>query len=130
MAGFFVIRRGDALLLLPLYAFIHLPVLAAATLFDGDDALAFWGSPELQAAVFRTVLGSSCGVAGYAIMQAKVPERFFPGKLDLLFHSHQWWHVLTIVGPVLCMQAGQAMLHVRLSSGEDDAPPTSCGAAS
>ena len=110
VAGFFIVSRENSLLLLPLYAFIHLPIVSAATL-----DLGFWGNSQLQDGVFLTLLGSSCGVIGYMVMQAKVPERFFPGKLDLLFHSHQWWHIFTIVGPILCLQGGRNILGARLS---------------
>jgi len=62
-----------------------------------------------------TLYGSACGVLGYAVMVAKVPERVFShGRFDFGLRSHQWWHVLTIVGPVLCLEAGRILLHARL----------------
>ena len=35
-----------------------------------------------------------CGAAIYA---ARYPERFFPGRLDIFFHSHQIWHVFILI---------------------------------
>ncbi|CAH0714570.1 unnamed protein product, partial [Brenthis ino] len=32
----------------------------------------------------------------FAIYAFKVPERWFPGKVDYIGHSHQWWHVLVL----------------------------------
>ena len=68
----------------------------------------------LRRAVALTLQGSLCGVVGYAVMVAKVPERWVPGAFDLWGHSHQWWHVLTILGPVLCLEAGRVILAARL----------------
>mmetsp|Transcript_51680 Transcript_51680/g.103748 ORF Transcript_51680/g.103748 Transcript_51680/m.103748 type:complete len:386 (+) Transcript_51680:122-1279(+) len=84
----------------------------------------------LREGVALTLYGSACGVVGYAVMVAKVPERWFAptslsstttggahpgsGLFDLWLHSHQWWHVLTIVGPVLCLEAGRTLLHARV----------------
>lgn len=33
--------------------------------------------------------------SGGAIYALRVPERWFPGKFDLFFHSHQLFHVST-----------------------------------
>jgi adiponectin receptor len=113
-----VVRSHGTVLFLPLYAFIHIPIVYVATFED-----AFW-APEssthfplgeaLRNSVAATLIGSLCGVVGYAIMVTKVPESILPGRFDYWFHSHQWWHILTAVGPVLCMEAGRDMLAARL----------------
>mmetsp|Transcript_6879 Transcript_6879/g.8863 ORF Transcript_6879/g.8863 Transcript_6879/m.8863 type:complete len:316 (+) Transcript_6879:72-1019(+) len=113
-----IVRSHSTVLFLPLYAFIHIPIIYLATFED-----AFWsveGTPlyslgeSLRNAVALTLIGSMCGVVGYGIMVTKVPESLWPGKFDYWFHSHQWWHVLTAVGPVICMEAGRSMLAARL----------------
>jgi adiponectin receptor len=108
-----VIATQSTALFLPLFAFIHVPLLLAATL---DDALLAGGAggADLRSGVALTVAGSLCGVAGYALMVLKLPERLAPGKFDLWGHSHQWWHVLTMAGPLLCLEAGRILLAVRL----------------
>ncbi len=30
---------------------------------------------------------------GFLVFALHIPERFLPGKFDLFFASHQWWHV-------------------------------------
>ncbi|KAI8895796.1 hemolysin-III related-domain-containing protein [Globomyces pollinis-pini] len=35
----------------------------------------------------------------------RIPERFFPGKFDIFFHSHQIWHFLVVTGSV-CLYYG------------------------
>jgi adiponectin receptor len=38
---------------------------------------------------------------GAALYATRVPERFYPGKLDLVLHSHQIFHILVVVGVML-----------------------------
>lgn len=38
---------------------------------------------------------------GALLYATRIPEKFFPGKVDLLFHSHQIFHVFVVVG-ILC----------------------------
>lgn len=42
--------------------------------------------------------------AGGALYVARVPERWLPGKLDLLGHSHNWMHILVILGAHIRLQ--------------------------
>ncbi|XP_027557658.1 adiponectin receptor protein 1-like, partial [Neopelma chrysocephalum] len=35
-------------------------------------------------------------ITGAALYAARVPERFFPGKFDIWFQSHQIFHVLVV----------------------------------
>ncbi|XP_038237272.1 adiponectin receptor protein 2-like [Dermochelys coriacea] len=37
-------------------------------------------------------------ILGAVVYAARVPERFFPGKCDIWFHSHQIFHVLVLAG--------------------------------
>jgi len=36
--------------------------------------------------------------AAVVVYATQFPERFYPGKFDNWFHSHQWWHVLVLLG--------------------------------
>lgn len=33
---------------------------------------------------------------GFAFYLSKFPESRWPGKFDIWFHSHQWWHVFVV----------------------------------
>lgn len=124
VAGWSMIATGSTRLFLPLYVFIHTPLFILAVLDDAlwlrgpaDSLLSLEGSglgDALRDGVGLTLMGSLCGVLGYGLMVAKLPESLAPGKFDLWFHSHQWWHVLTMLGPVLCLEAGRLFLRARL----------------
>ena len=33
---------------------------------------------------------------GCVFFLCHIPERFFPGRFDILLHSHQWWHLAVV----------------------------------
>jgi adiponectin receptor len=39
--------------------------------------------------------------SGSAVYAARIPERWFPRKFDLLGHSHNWMHVLVLLGALV-----------------------------
>lgn len=102
VVAYLVHTRQSTALFLPLYAFIHLPILAAAALnpsilglgVEVVDTTAGLVGPDLATELARgvrlTLLGSLCGVVGHVIRAARVPERFYPGRFDIWGHSHQW----------------------------------------
>jgi len=112
-----VVSTNSTRLFLPLYAYIHLPLVFAALLDPAFLAVDAAGPGEaLRRAARLTMVGSMCGVVGYGVMVSKVPERWSrQGAFDTWGHSHQWWHVLTVVGPVLCLEAGRGLLAARLA---------------
>lgn len=111
-AGFFIVRHSQRVLFLPLYLYLHAPLLVMVA---SDE---FWAadSAQLRGAVGQACLGSACGVVGYVVMISQVPEKWAPGKFDIWGHSHQWWHIFTTVGPVLCMEADRTIYKFRLDS--------------
>lgn len=111
-AGSIAIRQDHAAPLLGLYGFIHLPFAWLSWLGPAVEA-----PPDLWRGVLWSWVGSSCGVIGYVIMKQQWPERWRPGGFDLWFHSHQWWHLLTTIGPVICLEAGRVVLKSRLDTG-------------
>jgi len=34
---------------------------------------------------------------GFVFYATKIPERLSPGTFDIVFSSHQWWHLITII---------------------------------
>ncbi|XP_066447054.1 adiponectin receptor protein 2 isoform X1 [Eleutherodactylus coqui] len=43
-------------------------------------------------------LMASLYITGAALYAARIPERFFPGKCDIWFHSHQLFHIFVVAG--------------------------------
>jgi predicted membrane channel-forming protein YqfA (hemolysin III family) len=97
----------------------HLEWLSAADAVGSGLADDLGASLRFHVAL--TLVGSMCGVLGYGIMVAKVPERWAPqagpwaGCFDTWGSSHQWWHLFTILGPCVCLEAGRGLLAARLA---------------
>ena len=47
--------------------------------------------------VLNLVMEIGLYLVGALIYVARFPERFFPGKLDILFHGHQIWHMFILM---------------------------------
>ena len=63
-------------------------------------------------------------VAGLVFV-ARLPERALPGRFDIFFHSHQWWHVLANYSQGLRHQyLLRAFRHQRASSPRGTPLPT------
>lgn len=54
---------------------------------------------------------------GTAVYTMKVPERFWPGKFDVAFHSHQLFHVAVVVAAMVHYKACGKMVAWRDSTG-------------
>ncbi|UYV83357.1 ADIPOR2, partial [Cordylochernes scorpioides] len=48
-------------------------------------------------------------ILGALLYAARIPERFFPGKFDIWFHSHQIFHVLVIAAACVHFKGISAM---------------------
>ena len=55
----------------------------------------------------------------------RVPERWFPGKFDLFFNSHQIWHICVVLAALIHWRSCMMMLEWRDASGGCAAPVTS-----
>jgi len=55
--------------------------------------------------------------AGAAIYASRIPERWMPGKLDLIGHSHQLWHITVVLAALVHYKAIMVLLQWRDASG-------------
>ena len=62
----------------------------------GSSSWDFCTSPA-QCSMHSGPLGSIRGVC-FTVYLCRIPERFFPGKVDIVFHSHQLFHCFVIAG--------------------------------
>lgn len=51
----------------------------------------------------------------FIIYLTKVPERFFPGKVDYLGHSHQWWHMFILLALYYWHNSGMLYVQYRMN---------------
>ena len=73
----------------------------------------FWPLPmALQTTAYEILMGSLYGI-GALVYAKRVPERWMPGKFDILGHSHQLFHVLVVAGAYTHYQAGLVYLKWR-----------------
>ncbi|XP_069785282.1 adiponectin receptor protein 2-like [Narcine bancroftii] len=56
-------------------------------------------------------------ILGVSIYAARVPERFFPGKCDIWFHSHQIFHVLVVAAALVHLHGVSQLQEYRSALG-------------
>lgn len=74
-------------------------------------------------AIYHASFGWLCLMGSLYIIGAlfyalRVPERFFPGKCDIWFHSHQIFHILVIAAAFVHYHGISEMAMYRLTLGE------------
>ncbi|KAB7500246.1 Adiponectin receptor protein [Armadillidium nasatum] len=57
-------------------------------------------------------------VMGALLYAVRIPERWFPGKCDLWFHSHQLFHILVIAAAFVHYHGISEMAMYRLTHGD------------
>lgn len=76
-----------------------------------------WESWHVRmACLFDTLMGATY-LSGAFLYATRIPERYFPGKFDLAFHSHQLFHVAVVVAAVIHFKAVMLLLEWRDASG-------------
>jgi adiponectin receptor len=59
---------------------------------------------------------------GATIFAMRIPERWIPGKVDIIGHSHQLWHLAVVIAAYIHYQAVLVLLEWRDASGGCAAP--------
>jgi len=72
----------------PLHLWANELLLGGNTLPVNNTALYYWG------------LGG-CYLIGIFLYVKRVPERFIPGKVNNCGHSHNFWHIFTLIAMAL-----------------------------
>lgn len=62
------------------------------------------------------VMYGICGIAFFFYL-SKLPERAFPGLVDIVGHSHQWWHVLIFLALLFWHHTGLTVAMFTLTHG-------------
>jgi adiponectin receptor len=64
-----------------------------------------WSSAMEQASLGWMILMGCFYISGTTLYMLQVPERFFPGKFDIFFQSHQIMHVFVFIAVCVCYHA-------------------------
>ncbi|XP_044742305.1 progestin and adipoQ receptor family member 3 isoform X2 [Chrysoperla carnea] len=62
------------------------------------------------------------GIVGLAflIYISKIPERFLPGYVDYIGHSHQWWHLFVVIALYYWHNSGMIYIEYRMNHACSD----------
>ncbi|KAG6552870.1 hypothetical protein Mapa_005525 [Marchantia paleacea] len=90
----------------------------ASGVFPGAHRLAiYWHEPlAFKGLEYEIAMGLMYGV-GAVLYAARIPERFKPGRFDIVGHSHQIFHVLVVFAALAHYKAGLIDLQWRDAHG-------------
>lgn len=108
----------------------YLPYRAALFLGDGLSALlpgVHWISREAMhqgkqgffhqnhwPGLLLIIMGGTYTLGGL-VYAFRLPERFYPGRFDLWFNSHQLFHVMVVTGALLYYHSLTQLMYIRLT---------------
>lgn len=72
-----------------------------------------------QGAVGWLIVMGLCYIIGAILYALRVPERFFPGKCNIVFQSHQIFHVLVVAGALIHLHGCCEMAAYRVKAGRN-----------
>ena len=76
-----------------------------------------------QVAVGWLITMGLCYIIGAILYAMRVPERFFPGKCNIYFQSHQIFHVLVVAGALIHLHGCCEMAAYRVKAGRNCSRP-------
>lgn len=77
----------------------------------------YWDVWAIRHAFQLDLLMGVLYLMGATIYASRVPERWMPGKLDLIGHSHQLWHITVVLAALVHYKAILVLLQWRDASG-------------
>ena len=84
-------------------------------------SLKFGVGVAIDEASLQSFLGFALAAAiGIAFYSTEFPERFWPGKFDLFFHSHQIFHVWAVIGGLIHLDAIRKLQIFRLNFSDSN----------
>ena len=83
-----------------------------------------WFNKLSQKSLGWLVLMGLLYIVGAMLYALRVPERWFPGKCDIWFHSHQIFHVFVLGGAFVHYHGISEMAMHRVMIGQCEMPNT------
>ena len=68
---------------------------------------------EVSLFLHKVLLMYACIAVGFFFYASLVPESLFPGRFDIVGHSHQWWHVFSLAAFVWWFYCGLQLREYR-----------------
>jgi len=110
----------------PRYAWLRVSLLCALTSIGIIPAIHYWLIESydkfMSLYVNQLTVIWICNVTGGVAYATRFPERFFPGKCDIMWQSHQILHVCTALGVMLIFTGAKNMAAMRLEHGANCLP--------
>jgi len=97
------------------FIFFGLSGIAPATHYSVTNG---WQKSIDEANLGWLLLMGALYITGALMYAFRIPERFFPGKVDIVFHSHQIFHCFVIAGAFVHYHGISNMALYRLQIGE------------
>lgn len=72
--------------------------------------------PEIMYSFYCLVSQGALYVIGALLYAMRIPERFFPGKCDFYFQSHQFFHTLVVIAALVHLSGLEHLINYRLST--------------
>ncbi|XP_013387641.1 progestin and adipoQ receptor family member 3 [Lingula anatina] len=73
-----------------------------------------WEEEMVQMFIPKVVIMYFFGMSALGFYLTKFPERYFPGKVDYIGSSHQWWHVIVVAAFFYWHAAGSEIFIYRI----------------
>jgi len=102
-----------------IFIFFGLSGIAPATHYSIMNG---WKLSIEEANLGWLILMGALYITGALLYAFRIPERFFPGKVDIVFHSHQIFHCFVIAGAFVHYHGISNMALYRLQVGECPQP--------
>jgi len=90
-------------------------VFGCFAIFPVPHMVALLGWQYMWPLFWKELLVGASYILGAAIYSSRVPERFFPGKLDNSWYSHPIWHLFVIGGGIFQLWACVDSYRLRMS---------------
>uniref|UniRef100_A0A6B2LCN1 Uncharacterized protein n=1 Tax=Arcella intermedia TaxID=1963864 RepID=A0A6B2LCN1_9EUKA len=68
-------------------------------------------NPEVKLSIWKILSAYLFLCVGFIFWRFHIPERWFIGKCDIWFSSHQIWHIFVMLGPAMFLYAGHDAFH-------------------
>lgn len=72
--------------------------------------------PVVRTVVLYEVVMAAFYLGGAGVFVSRVPERFNPGAFDIIFHSHQIFHLFVVIAACIHFQAVKDLMEWREST--------------